>query len=204
MTRGSQSTLGRWLSLFVAAVWICNGLLFKLLHVLPRHLTIVQSMPGLGGHRGEIALQCIGAGELLLAGWIISGRYPRACADFQTSVLLSMNVLELIFARSHLLTPLGLVPINLMFLAVAWWAAELRSHDPFYRLRRHPFPVDAFFDHSLVLTYALPLQSLAPLLPPGLQVDAYGDYGFVAIAMVQTRRLRPAQRPPYRTWPVFP
>ncbi|MGN6727313.1 MAG: DUF2071 domain-containing protein [Tepidisphaeraceae bacterium] len=195
MTRGSQSTPGRWLSLFVAAVWICNGLLFKLLHVLPRHLTIVQSMPGLGGHRGEIALQCIGAGELLLAGWIISGRYPRACAAFQTSVLLSMNVLELIFARSHLLTPLGLVPINLMFLAVAWWAAELRSDDPFYRLRRHPFPVDAFFDHSLVLTYALPRQSLAPLLPPGLQVDAYGDYGFVAIAMVQTRRLRPAGFP---------
>ena len=29
-------------------------------------------------------------------------------------------------------------------------------------------------------------------MPPGLTVDTYGDYGFVAIAMVQTTRLRPA------------
>jgi hypothetical protein len=64
-----------------------------------------------------------------------------------------------------------------------------------YRLRRHPLPISAFFTHSLVLTYAYPASMLQPLLPPGLTVDTYGDYGFIAIAMVQTRRLHPAFLP---------
>ena len=64
-----------------------------------------------------------------------------------------------------------------------------------YRLRRHPVPISAFFTHSLVLTYAYPASMLQQLLPPGLTVDTYGDYGFIAIAMVQTRRLHPAFLP---------
>src|SRR2546429_7436529 len=64
-----------------------------------------------------------------------------------------------------------------------------------YRLRRHPLPIDAFFTHSLVLTYAYPAKLLQELLPPGLTVDTYGQYGFIAIAMVQTRRLDPALPP---------
>jgi hypothetical protein len=62
-------------------------------------------------------------------------------------------------------------------------------------LKRHPFPVKAFFGHSLVLTYAYPQHLLKPLLPPGLVLDTYEDYGFLAIAMVQTIGLRPAFLP---------
>jgi len=64
-----------------------------------------------------------------------------------------------------------------------------------YLLKRHPFPVAAHFRHSLVLTYALPAAVLEPLLAPGLTLDRYGEYGFVAIALVQTERLRPACLP---------
>lgn len=64
-----------------------------------------------------------------------------------------------------------------------------------HTLKRHPFSVSAYFAHSLVLTYALPREILAPLLPPGLELDAYEDFGFVAIALVQTRDLRPAFLP---------
>jgi hypothetical protein len=60
-----------------------------------------------------------------------------------------------------------------------------------YRLKRHPIPIRAFFRHSLVLTYAFPKALLEPLLPPGLVLDTYGDFGFVAIALVQTEDLRP-------------
>ena len=183
------------MAVLVAGVWAWSGLVFKLLHALPRHLTIVQAMPGLAGERGVVALQLIGAGEILLAGWILSGWHPRKCAAFQTAVLLTMNALELIFARSHLLTPVGLVPVNLVFLTLAWCAAELRTSEPFYWLRRHPFPVDAYFEHSLVLTYALPQAMLATLLPPGLKIDAHRGFGFVAVAIVQTRQLRPAGFP---------
>src|SRR3981081_893732 len=64
-----------------------------------------------------------------------------------------------------------------------------------YRLLRHPGPLRELLPHSLVLTYAFPAKTLEQLLPPGLTVDTYGDYGFVAIAMVQTRRLHPAFLP---------
>ena len=58
-------------------------------------------------------------------------------------------------------------------------------------LRRHPFAVEAFFRWSLVLAYALPRRTLQPLLPRGLELDTYDDWGFVAIALVQTEQLRP-------------
>lgn len=64
-----------------------------------------------------------------------------------------------------------------------------------HRLKRHPFPVVAHFRHCLVLAYMLTQDVLKPLLAPGLELDVYEDYGFVAIAMVQTQRLRPAVLP---------
>jgi len=62
-------------------------------------------------------------------------------------------------------------------------------------LKRHPIPVTAFFRRSLVLTYAFPGDLLQPLLPPGLLLDSYRGFGFLAIAMVQTERLRPSFLP---------
>jgi len=64
-----------------------------------------------------------------------------------------------------------------------------------HRLRRHPFDVEARFDFSLVLAYALPARALEPLLPPGLELDRVGDLGLLAVALVQTRGLRPAGWP---------
>lgn len=65
----------------------------------------------------------------------------------------------------------------------------------FQVLKRHPIPIIAHFRDCLVLTYALPTELLTPLLPPGLTIDAYGKWGFVAIALVQTERLRPTGFP---------
>jgi len=64
-----------------------------------------------------------------------------------------------------------------------------------YQLKRHPLSIEAFFRHCLVLTYALPREILAPLLPPGLTLDTYQEFGFVAVAMVQTEALRPVFLP---------
>jgi Uncharacterized conserved protein (COG2071) len=58
-------------------------------------------------------------------------------------------------------------------------------------LSRHPFGVQAFFRRSLVLTYAAPAELLAAMVGPGLEIDTYEGWGFLAIAMVQTRGLRP-------------
>lgn len=64
-------------------------------------------------------------------------------------------------------------------------------------LKRHPFAVKAFFEYSAVLTYALPADSLRPLLAPGLTLDERDGRGFAAIAMVKTRGLRPAVFPAF-------
>jgi uncharacterized protein YqjF (DUF2071 family) len=59
-------------------------------------------------------------------------------------------------------------------------------------LKTHPFPVEAFFEHSLVLTFAVPRAELAALLPTPLVPDTFADdWGFLAVALVQTRHLRP-------------
>jgi hypothetical protein len=63
------------------------------------------------------------------------------------------------------------------------------------RLRRHPIPIRSEFEFTLVLTYALPAAALQPLLLPGLTLDRFGDLAFVAVALVQTRNLRPAFLP---------
>ena len=64
-----------------------------------------------------------------------------------------------------------------------------------YRLRRHPFGVAAHFRSSLVLTYAWPPDVLSGMLAPGLTLDSWEGWAFVAVAMVQTERLRPAFLP---------
>lgn len=59
-------------------------------------------------------------------------------------------------------------------------------------LRRHPFAVEAYFDRSVVLTYAFPEERLRGYLPECLSLDTYEDqHAFVAVAVVQTRGLRP-------------
>ena len=64
-----------------------------------------------------------------------------------------------------------------------------------YTLKRHPVPIEATLRDCLVLTYALPASVLRPMLPPGLSLDTFGEFGFVAVAIVQTDHLRPAFLP---------
>src|ERR1035438_7015240 len=66
------------------------------------------------------------------------------------------------------------------------------ASDMLYRLQRHALPIKAHFRASLVLAYAVPAPVLQPLLPAGLTLDTYGNFGFLAIALVETRDLRPS------------
>jgi hypothetical protein len=65
-------------------------------------------------------------------------------------------------------------------------------------LKNHPFAVEAHFDSSLVLTFAVPREQIQPLLPECLEADTFEDkWAFVAMAMVQTRGLRPKGFPAF-------
>jgi uncharacterized protein YqjF (DUF2071 family) len=59
-------------------------------------------------------------------------------------------------------------------------------------LKNHPFAVEAFFESSLVLTFAVPKEQLQELIPECLELDTFEDkWAFIAVAMVQTKGLRP-------------
>lgn len=59
-------------------------------------------------------------------------------------------------------------------------------------LKDHPFAVEAFFESSLVVTYAVPKEQVAKRIPECLELDTFDDkWAFIAVAMVQTKALRP-------------
>lgn len=62
-------------------------------------------------------------------------------------------------------------------------------------LKRHPFPVVARFDRVVAVSFAFPEATLRPLLPEALEIDSYKGFGFVTVALVWTRELRPAGLP---------
>lgn len=65
-------------------------------------------------------------------------------------------------------------------------------------LKNHPFAVEAFFESSTVLTFAIPKEELLHLIPECLQLDTFNDrFAFVAAAMVQTKDLRPKGFPKF-------
>ena len=59
-------------------------------------------------------------------------------------------------------------------------------------LKNHPFAVEAFFESSLVLSFAIPKEQLQHLIPECLELDTFDNkWAFIAVAMVQTKSLRP-------------
>ena len=65
-----------------------------------------------------------------------------------------------------------------------------------FSFKNHPFGVEAFFESSLVLTYALPKERVEALIPECLTLDTFGEqWAFLAVALVQTRNLRPQGLP---------
>ncbi len=65
-------------------------------------------------------------------------------------------------------------------------------------LKNHPFAVEAYFDSSIVLTFAVPKEQVEGLIPDCLELDTFQDkWAFIAVAMVQTRNLRPKGFPKF-------
>jgi len=64
-------------------------------------------------------------------------------------------------------------------------------------LRNHPFPVVARFERVAAVSFAFPEAVLLPLVPNALEIDTYEGFGFVTVAMVWTKQLRPAGLPAF-------
>ena len=76
-----------------------------------------------------------------------------------------------------------------------FFAENQKSHN-MKKLKNHPFSVETFFERSTVLTFAVPKEQLKSFLPPCLELDTFQDkWAFIAIALVQTKDLRPKGLP---------
>lgn len=59
-------------------------------------------------------------------------------------------------------------------------------------LKNHPFAVETYFESSIVLTYAIAKEEVQSLIPDCLELDTFDDkWAFIALAMVNTKALRP-------------
>ncbi len=117
-----------WLvRLAVAGVWVYEGLWCKLLGGDPNQLTIVEAVPKWGPKVGRLFLMTLGVVELGLGLWALSGFRPFECAIAQTALLVALNANGLIWSRTLIHDPAGMVVKNFAFLVLGWVAAGLKE-----------------------------------------------------------------------------
>lgn len=98
MTASSQH---RILTIFIASVWLVNGLLCKVLNLVPRHGQIVAEILGTT-HAATLTL-LIGLAEIVMAAWVLTQFRPKLNAAVQMVVVAAMNVLEFFLVPELLL-----------------------------------------------------------------------------------------------------
>lgn len=87
--------------MLIALVWLANGLLCKVLNLVPRHEQIVSRI--LGNEHARLLTTAIGISEIVMAIWVITGFKARFNAVTQIAIIATMNVLEFILVPDLLL-----------------------------------------------------------------------------------------------------
>ena len=89
------------LNIFIALIWFINGLLCKVLNLVPRHQEIVSEITN-SSYSKELTI-IIGVLEILMCFWILSKIQPKLNAAIQIGIIALMNILELIIVPDLLL-----------------------------------------------------------------------------------------------------
>ncbi|PWV51745.1 DoxX-like family protein [Chitinophaga sp. S165] len=89
------------LTYLIALVWLINGLLCKVLDLVPRHEQIVARI--LGARYSRSLTLAIGLSEIGMAVWTLSGIRSRYNAMLQMTIVAAMNVLEFFLVPDLLL-----------------------------------------------------------------------------------------------------
>jgi uncharacterized membrane protein YphA (DoxX/SURF4 family) len=97
----TKATIHKILTILIALVWLANGLLCKVLNLVPRHQQIVGRI--LGETHAGLLTKLIGVSEILMAVWIISGIKSRLNAMAQMIIIGLMNCIEFVLAPDLLL-----------------------------------------------------------------------------------------------------
>ncbi|CAH0172766.1 hypothetical protein SRABI27_01641 [Pedobacter sp. Bi27] len=101
INRNNQLLPQRILTSFIALVWLVNGLLCKVLGLVPRHEQIVaRILTPTYSHTFTIL---IGISEIVMAIWILSNFKTKLNALVQIVIVATMNTIEFILAPDLLL-----------------------------------------------------------------------------------------------------
>lgn len=117
-------TAMRWhliLRFAIGSVWFINGLVCKVMMLVPRHHDIVATI--LGDAHALLITRAIGLGEMALAVWVWSGIRAKFCAFVQGLLVAAMNILEFFLAKDLLLWGSGNALFALLFILLVWWNA---------------------------------------------------------------------------------
>lgn len=94
-------TLHKTLTLLIATVWLINGLVSKVLNLVPRHEEIVARI--LGDENSRLFTVLIGLSEIIMAIWILTKFKSKLNAIAQITIVATMNILEFILVPELLL-----------------------------------------------------------------------------------------------------
>ena len=111
------------ITIFIALVWLANGLFCKVLRWVPRHQEIVGSILGQSYARPWTLL--IGWAEVLMSIWVLSGWQPWWNAWVQIIVIAIMNTLEAILVPKLLLWGRWNAFFALLFILLIYYHAFL-------------------------------------------------------------------------------
>ena len=114
------------LNYLIAAVWLVNGLICKLLNGVPRHRVIVARI--LGDEHAALLTRGIGFSEVLMAIWVLSGTRSWWCALVQIVLIAVMNSIEFFKARDLLLFgPFNAVLAGVLIAVISYNEFALRQ-----------------------------------------------------------------------------
>ena len=105
-----------FLTALIAGVWLTNGLLCKVLRLVPRHEKIVAAI--LGGKHAALITVLIGLSEIVMALWILSRIKSKINAVVQIIVVLTMNIIEFVLVPRLLLWGRFNLLFALLFIAL--------------------------------------------------------------------------------------
>lgn len=100
-------------------VWFLNGLVCKVLNLVPRHQEIVARI--LGDDYARTITVLIGISEIMMAVWVLSKYKSRFNVITQIVIILIMNILEYSIALDLLLWGRMNIVFALFFVALVYY-----------------------------------------------------------------------------------
>lgn len=111
--------INKILTIFIAAVWLLNGLICKVLNLVPRHQQIVAEI--LGQEHSRILTILIGIAEIVMAIWVISKYKSKINATLQIAIVATMNLLEFLLVPELLMWGKLNSLFAIVFIFLVWY-----------------------------------------------------------------------------------